>query len=112
VAVEVSEIQAPNQSSLLRVLIARRWPGAVAKKEVDQWDPDIAASASLTDALNNQEIKPDKFRELYAKELKENHSLLTWLEKIAYGSGLHLLIDRNDKSSDLCAQVITYELKK
>lgn len=112
VTVEVSEIQSPNQSNLLRVLIARRWPGAIAKKEVDQWDPDIAASAVLTDALNNREIEPDQFRNLYAKELKQNNSLLIWLEKIAQGSGLHLLIDTNDKSSELCAQVITCELDK
>ena len=110
--VEVSEVQNPNKSDLLRVLIARRWPGAIAKKEVDQWDPDIAASASLTDALNNQEINPEIFKKLYLKELDKNQALIAWLGKIAAGSGLHLLINRDDESSQLCAQVITHELEK
>ena len=110
--VEVSEIHDPNKSNLLRVLIARRWPGAIAKKEVDQWDPDIAASTGLTDALNSQEMDPETFKNLYSKELNKNQSLLAWLGKIAMGSGLHLLIDRDDKSSELCAQILILELEK
>ena len=102
-------LEIPDISSL-RVLVARKWPGLHAREEVDQWDPDLAASAELSDLLTSERISESEFVAQYRKELENNYSLVPWLAAIANNSGLTLVFDPSDPTTEVCVKILAEQV--
>ena len=102
-------LEIPDIASL-RVLVARKWPGLRAKEKVDQWDPDLAASVELSHLLTSKRISESKFVEQYRKELESNYSLVPWLVAIANNSGLTLVFDPSDPTTEVCVKILAEQV--
>ena len=96
--------------SSLRVLVARKWPGLHAKEEVDQWDPDLAASVELSHLLTSKKISESEFVAQYQMELESNYSLVPWLAAIANNAGLTLVFDPSDPTTEVCAKILAQQV--
>ena len=106
----ISNLQEIPDVASLRVLVARKWPGLLAKEEIDQWDPDLAASAELSDLLTSKRISESEFVEQYRKELETNYSLVPWLTAIANNSGLTLVFDPLDPTTEVCVKILAEQV--
>ncbi len=104
-----SLLEVPDIGSL-RVLVARKWPGLLAKEEVDQWDPNLAASVELSSLLISKEISELEFALRYQEELESNYSLVPWLAAISNNAGLTLVFDPSDPTTEVCAKILAEQI--
>jgi uncharacterized protein YeaO (DUF488 family) len=82
---------APPDEPLPRLLVTRGWPRGMAKGAVDQWEPNLAPTGALAEALAAGTLSPGAFAEAYRTQLLARPSLLDWAGRMALNTGVALL---------------------
>jgi uncharacterized protein YeaO (DUF488 family) len=81
-----------------RVLIDRLWPRGLARRQakLDDWDKNLAPSASLRQWFGHEPSRFDDFRRRYIKELRGERPRLAGLRRRAREGTLTLVYSAHD----------------
>ena len=96
----LGSVFAPPDDQITRLLITRGWPKGIARGAVDQWEPQLAPTPDLLDALAVAAMSPDAFAEAYHEQLFARPSVLDWAARMATNNGVVLLCDSRDDPHD------------
>ena len=102
---QLHHVLAEPNSQLDYVLIDRLWPRGVRKADLESivhWYKDAAPSPELRKALHDGSLSDAKFRQAYARQLKDDaESLTPLLEKARTGTLCLVTATKNPDSSYL-----------
>ncbi len=91
VRIALGSVYHPPDEPYPRLLVMRRWPRAVPRGAVDQWEPDLGPSNQLLSAYQDGDVAWPEFAERYRAEILGRPALLDWAARMASGTGVTLL---------------------
>ena len=88
----------PSREDGYRVLVDRLWPRGVSKQQagLDEWDTDLAPSATLREWFGHDPRRFPEFRRRYIDELRGKRPRLTQLRRRAGTGTLTLVYSARD----------------
>ena len=89
----------PDEPDGYRILVDRLWPRGLKKEDahLDEWNKDIAPSATLRKWFDHDPEKWPEFSRRYTEELKQNPAAEELLERIREIPVLTLLYAAHDQ---------------
>jgi len=100
----------PAPDDGLRVLVDRKWPCRVFKKDaaIDLWLKDIAPSEALTDWFHRDPAKWEAFRHRYWEELRGKEEMIDMLEAKAHEGTVTLVYRMKDTQHSNALALMQY----